>query len=42
MIKSTSNDFSSRIISTMKNGKRILEIICDDDETYNAFIEENA
>ena len=42
MIKSTSNDFSSRIISTMKNGKRVLEIVCDDDETYNAFIEENA
>ena len=42
MIKSTSNDFSSRIISTMKNGKRVLEIVCDEDETYNAFIEENA
>lgn len=42
MIKSSSNDFSSRIVSTMKNGKRVLEIICDDDETYNAFIEENA
>lgn len=42
MIKSSANDFSSRIISTMKNGKRVLEIICDDDETYNAFIEENA
>ena len=42
MIKSTSSDFSKRITSTLKNGRRVLEIVCDEDETYNAFIEENA
>ena len=42
MIKSTSSDFSKRITSTLKNGRRVLEIVYDEDETYNAFIEENA
>lgn len=41
MIKSSSSDFSKRITSTIKNGKRVLEIICDDSDTYDAFIEEN-
>lgn len=39
-IKSSSSDFSKRITSTMKDGKRVLEIICDDDDTYAAFIDE--
>lgn len=41
VIKSNANDFSKRITSTVKNGKRVLEIICDDLDTYDAFIEEN-
>lgn len=39
-IRSDAKEFGSRIISTMSDGKRILQIYCDDNETYEAFIEE--
>ncbi len=39
-IKSDATDFTSRIVSTMVDGKRVLQIFCEDDETYESFIEE--
>ena len=39
-IKSDALDFSHTIISTMDNGKRVIQIVCDDEETYEAFIHE--
>ena len=40
-ISNDASHFSSQIISTLdENGNRILQIRCDDEQTYNAFIEE--
>lgn len=39
-IRSDATEYGSRIISTMADGKRVLQIFCDDEETYEAFIEE--
>ena len=39
MIRFDAQDFSKNIVSTVENGKRIIQIICDDDETYEAFSE---
>ncbi|MCF0106147.1 MAG: hypothetical protein HUJ53_05250 [Holdemanella sp.] len=36
-IKSDASDFSKSIVSTMDHGKRVIQIICEDDETYEAF-----
>lgn len=39
-IESQAKQYTKRIVSTMSNGHKVLQIICDDDDTYDAFIEE--
>lgn len=39
-ITSEACDFSSKIISTMSHGKKILQIECEDEQVYASFIEE--
>lgn len=39
-IRSDATDFTSRIVSTMVDGRRVLQIFCEDEETYASFIEE--
>lgn len=38
-IQSDATGFTKRIQSTMANGKRVIQIICDDDDTYDAFVD---
>ena len=39
-IHSDATDFTSRIHSTIQDGKRVLIVQCDDEDTYASFIEE--